>query len=989
MLFDAIKKILFQRVARYDPEKRQASLERVEAIKLGGDFRTAIKGYRKHLELYPYDLDAINNFGCCLSDLGNDDAAAVQFELAFSLDETFQPAIVNYARHFQAKRRTKECLTYLKHAKITSPNNRSIDVVLAGAALNQGNVEMARHYGLKAWLSHFDDLRPANCFLFYSSYADIGEALLASEHRFWAETLLPIPAAGEKISALSSEDENEQSNKIFAAVPAKGKKIRIAYWSPDFRDHSVRYFALPLLENHDRELFEIIGYHDAPLREDLQTNAIKECCDYFIYVNEMPDMQLVELMRSHQIDILVELAGQSGANRLNLLQERLATHQLTGIGYPPTTGLSSIDGKFLDPHIVSENSARYYTEAPFVLDGSFWCFDPKVQPEICPDPPVIKNHYITFACAGNVAKISQPILDCWVKILDRVPDSRLLIRSISFEDEAALEYVTGRFQSSGIDMARVEFVGPATGADFFASYNQVDIILDTFPFNGGTTTCFATYMGVPVLSMAGQSLLSRMGKSILSNLGLSNWVVANPEDYVEKAILHAQDIEFLSHFRAEARNLYAVSALGNGKLFARDFEKKCFELMKQTEKPPKHQVAALPAEEIVSRVFAVMRYGHYEAAQRIIDHCLSEYPDCGAAHILNTYKLTKEGGFIEAIEYLEARLASFSLPDKFTALLNVARFNMLVNRPSAAEYAIKQMEACVSNSPKDQLYLRMFQAYLEVIKSADNNESLVAKESASVKASFIVLIVCDDPVRYAEIKESMQATCAKIDGIAVSYKQCSEKNRWRSYQDTLRDEGYDFVLIVQSYMDVCNVNFFTDIAAALQEYDIISVGGARNWNRLDWRLGPIENKVMSFLIPSGEVSGFYEISYSSNALTSLVGSIAVLDGSFLAIKTAGFRALEISSLFDPMLEGGGTIQEEYFTHAACNAGLSLGIHQNLGVILDWQISMEYDHVEEVREHITQKMSFDPFIEEGESGAVFSMPLPSAQQGIKVLQRFLE
>jgi predicted O-linked N-acetylglucosamine transferase (SPINDLY family) len=988
MLFDAIKKMLFQRVKQHNPEEQKISLERVEAIKSGGDFRTAIKEYRKHLERFPYDLHAINNLGVCLSDLGDEDAGAAQFELAFSLDETFQPAIVNYARYFQCKRRTKECLTYLRHAKTIKPDNRSIDVVFAGVAMSQGDAETAKRYGLKAWLSHFDDLRPANCFLFYCSYAGIDEALLAAEHRFWAETLLPLPASVKTISTLSSEDEVHK-NTIFAALPTKGKKIRIAYWSPDFRDHSVRYFALPLLENHDRDLFEIIGYHDAPLKEDLQTDAIKECCDYFIYVNEMPDMQLVDLMRSHQIDILVELAGQSGANRLNLLQERLATHQLTGIGYPPTTGLSSIDGKFLDPHIVTEDSSRYYTEAPFVLDGSFWCFDPKVQPEICLEPPAIKNGYITFACAGNIAKITQPIMDCWVKILNRVPDSRLLMRSISFEDEAALEFIASRFQLSGMDMTRVEFLGPARGAEFFASYNNVDIILDTFPFNGGTTTCFATYMGVPVLSMAGRSLLSRMGKSILSNLGLSNWVVTNYEDYVEKAILHAQDIGGLSHFRAEARNLYAASALGNGKLFARDFEKRCFELMKQTEKPPKHQVAALPAEEIVSRVYAVMRYGYFEAAQRIIDHCLREYPDCGAAHILNTYKLTKQGKFVQAIEYLEARLASFSLADKFTALLNIARFNILANQSSAVEYAIKQMTVCVSDSPKDQLYLRMFQAYLDVIKSADNDEALLAKKSPAAKGHFIVLIVCDDQERYVKLKESMQETCKKTDGINVTYKQCSENNRWRSYRDALQDKNHDFVLIVQNYMDICNVNFFADVACALEKYDIISVGGARNWDRLDWRLGPAENRVMSFLIPSGEADGFYEVSYSSDALASLVGSMVVLDGSFLAIKTSGVRTLDVSSLFDPMLEGGGIFQEEYFTNAAFRAGLSLGVHQNLGVILDWQIPLEYTHVEEVREHITQKMSFDPFIEDGESGVVFSMPLPLAEQGIKVLQRFLE
>ena len=983
MLFDAIKNILFRRAAKYDLEEQQASRERIESIQLDGDFRTAIKEYKKYLERFPYDVDAINNLGCCLIDIGDEAAAGVQFELAFSLDENFQPALANYARYLLGAYRINDCLTYLQHAKIFSPDNPNIYAVYAGAALNKGDAEAARSYALKAWLGLFDSLRAANCFLFYSSYADMDEALLAAEHRFWAETLLPLPVS-------SVNEEKVVDALLKDQLPAKGKKIRIAYWSPDFRNHSVRYFSLPLLENHDRERFEIIGYNDMPL-SDTQTDAIKACCDYFITVNDMSDIQLVELMRSHQLDILVELAGQSGANRLNLLQERLATVQLTGLGYPPTTGLSTIDGKFLDRHIVDTDSPRYYTETPLILDGSFWCFDPKEQPEIYVDPPVIKNGYITFACVGNIAKISQPILECWVKILDRVPDSRLLIRSISFSDVAAVDFVTDRFQKAGMDLTRVDLTGPAAGADFFASYNGVDIILDTYPFNGGTTTCFATYMGVPVLSMAGQSLLSRMGKSILSNLGLSDWVVTNTEEYVEKAVLHARDVEFLSRFRSEARNLYAASALGNGKLFAQDFEKHCFELLNRTERSSHHQVAALPADELVSRVFTVIRYGQFEAAQRIVDHCLREYPDCGAAHVLATYPLTAQGKFIEAVEYLEARLPRFSLSDQFSALLNIARFNILANQPSAAEFAINRMASCAPCSLKDKLYLKMLHAYLEALKHSGNDQKLtmVNPSSSLLAGSVLVLIVCDDEARYAEIQENIRATCAELDGIVVSYKQCKETKRWISYLDFLQDENYGCVVIVQKNANFCNVNFFADIAIGLERYDVISTGGAKCWDRLDWRLSPLDNKVQSFLIPSGEMNGFYEVSYTGcEAVNVLTGNMQVLDGGILAIKTEKLRLLDIASLFDPLLEGGGVLQEEYFTHAVFKAGLSLGVHQNLGVIFDWRITVAQDNIDDVREHITQKMSFDPFLDADEDRTSLSIPVSSAVQGVQVIGEFL-
>jgi len=471
-------------------------------------------------------VEAMNNLACSLIDIGDDNAALVLAEKAFLIDDSKLPIVVNYAKALVGKQRIYEGMEFLRQAQAYAPDFPNVNTVYASMALIQGDASTARKYSLNGWLASFDSLRLANSYLFNAAYDDIDESRLAAEHRFWAETLLPHSFSSEK-----TQDDHP-------TLPAKGNKIRIGYWSPDFRNHSVRYFALPLLENHDRDNFEVIAYHDSPYHDE-QTDAIKACCDHFVPVSEIPDVRLVSLMRSHQLDILVELAGHTSANRLNLLRERLATRQLTGLGYPPTTGLSSIDGKLLDIHIANDDSPHYFTEVPLVLDHSFWCFDPKEPSEIATDPPVVKNGFITFGCVGNIAKITQRMLDCWARILERVQGSRLLIRSFSLLDAAAADAIAERFVRVGIDLGRVDFHGPAGGAEFFNSYNSIDIILDTYPFNGGTTTCFATYMGVPVLSMAGKSLLSRMGMSVLSNLGLTDWLVADYEEYVEKAVLHA------------------------------------------------------------------------------------------------------------------------------------------------------------------------------------------------------------------------------------------------------------------------------------------------------------------------------------------------------------------------------------------------------------------------------------------------------------------
>ena len=972
MLVNAIKSIFARKSGQNNLAAQKISFDHANALQQSGDHRSAIGEYLVHLKNFPRDVDAMNNLACCFDAIGDRAASAELFEKAFMLDDSNLEVVVNYAKCWVDKQRIDECLKYLPQAKVYDPDSPHISAVYASVALAKGDPDHARKYALKAWLGYFDNLRVANCYLFYCAYTDIDEASLAAEHRFWGETLIPRPVLTLAVPPLN------------LGLPPKKNKIRIGYWSPDFRNHSVRYFALPLLENHDKDRFEVIAYHDIP-HHDEQTDAIKACCDHFIPVSNLPDAELIALMRSHQLDILVELAGHTSANRLHLLQERLATKQITGLGYPPTTGLSSIDGKMLDIHIADAISSRYYTETPLVLDASFWCFDPKEKPEICSDPPVIKNGYITFGCVGNIAKITKAILDCWAEILTNVVNSRLLIRSISLNDTVAAQFIADRISQAGIDLARVDFFGPTGGTDFFVSYNHIDIILDTYPFNGGTTTCFATYMGVPVLSMSGQSLLSRMGKSVLNNLGLFDWIAPNHKEYTQKAILHAQNIKFLSEFRAQARNLYSKSPLGNGALYARDFERHCVALLEQKEEPLHHKVDALPEKELIARAYYVLRYGQFEAANRIVIHCLREYPNSGIGHVLATYPLTKDGRFIEAADYLQNRIDNFTEDNRFIVLLNVARFNMIANRPEEAKKAIIRAETCVPNTVTDKLQHRMLVCYLKTLDSNIEPE-LCSVNSYGVK-SLAVIIVCSDVAEYTSISERMQATCEKFDGVTISYHQCNEEIRWLTYRHHLFDGDDDAVIIIQKNMEVSNKDFFADILSALTQFDIVGTGGARTWDRIDWRHSPSDNKAISYIIPSGEANGFYEINYAGQDLTLLVGGLVVLDGNFLAIKKNRLHQIDPLTLFDSMLEGGGVLLEEYFTHAAYKANLTLGVHQNLGIIFDWRIPMSYKYQKEARWHLAQNLSYDPFLELQENRNTISIPVRSVEMGREVLNYF--
>ena len=978
MLIDLFKRIFLHNASKLDPESLRASFVHANELSLNGDTRSAIIAFREHLLNFPLDVEAMNNLGCCLVDIGDLNAAGTLFEKAFAINDSYLPVVINHAKCLGDKNHIDDGLQFLRQAKAYNPDSASVYSVYAGMAHAMGDTDTACTHALKAWLASFDTLRLANCALFYSSYRDIDDARLAAEHRFWAETLLP-------------RRFSEESLDNFPTLPPKSHKIRIGYWSPDFRNHSVRYFALPLIENHDRNQFEIIVYHDTPFHDE-HTDAIKSCADHFIPTCEITDARLVSMMHSHQLDILVELAGHSSANRINLLRERLAKRQISGLGYPPTTGLSTIDGKLLDPHIADADSTRYYTEPPLVLDHSFWCFDPKETPEICTAPPITQNAYITFACVGNIAKITQPILDCWSKILHAVPGSRLLIRSISLNDAAAAQFISKRLERSAIDLARVDLHGPQAGTDFFTSYNGIDIILDTYPFNGGTTTCFATYMGVPVLSMAGKSLFSRMGKSVLSNLGLNDWIVSSYDEYVVKAILLSQDVAFLTQFRAQARERYSFSALGNGKLFARDFEKLCLNLLDPAAAPaPLHQVETLPAEELVARAYTAFRYGQFEAAGRIVDHCLSAYPNCGTAHVLWTQRLTELGKFVEAAEHLGSRLDHFAPDDRFTALVNIARFNILANRPVEAKAAITMAKKYIPDIPSKHLQFKLLESYQEALSTANRAEAPETKQLESDIRQLAVLIVCDDETRFAYLKDRLQKICTHTKDLTIHYLQCSENDRWKSYKNHLFNERDDAFIVIQKNIDICNEHFFIDLLSALERFDIVGIGGAKLWDRIDWRHCPIEQKASSILIASGEGEGFYEINFSGDHLTPLVPDLAVLDGVVLAIRKAGFFPLDSSEFFDPLLEGGGTLQEEFFTHAAFNAGLKLAAHMNLGVILDWKMPMTntQEDIGDARWQLAQQMSFDPLLELAEDRNTISIPVESPQAGMRILDHFLK
>jgi hypothetical protein len=633
-------------------------------------------------------------------------------------------------------------------------------------------------------------------------------------------------------------------------------------------------------------------------------------------------------MQSHDLDVLVELAGQSSTNRANLLKMRLARLQLSGIGYPPTTGLSSVDGKWLDPYTWTKNAAAFYAERPFVLPESFWCFNPLEQtPEPLP-PPSSFNGYITFGCTGNTAKITDEALQHWREILSQVKGSRLRLQSINFEDDAARELMESRLHNAGFDLDDVDLLRPVGGDAFLRSYNEVDIILDTFPFNGGTTTAFALYMGVPVVSVFGESLTSRMGLSMLSNMKAAQLATNNWVDYVRIAVATANNGDFLRSFRQSARSQFTETGLGNGKKFTRDFEAACITALNEANsRPPyKHHVRPLPADELARRAYLTLSTGQFDAAQRIALYCLQHYPTCGAAHIIRSQAHLRNKDFAGATSYLENCLSNLSAGDTPAVLINLLRLDIYREDIKKAQERWQALSSLPLIDPLDIAHVNLYKAQLGSWARAEIGTSLTPASSGQAIRCTIA-IVADDEAHFAAMQQHIRSITANSNIQYLAFINSDERNKLSAYRQALDDSRSDFTVLLQSNVIPQHPNFLDRIANALTTSDLVASSGCRVWRQLDWRTEAFDQKVGTTLCSSSEADAFIEITQWSNPENALTSDLAVLDGKLLAARTGSLKFAE----FDGRLMGYDTLMEEAWSHECFRSGARLSVHQGLGV----------------------------------------------------------
>ncbi|NQT02280.1 MAG: hypothetical protein HQ580_09665 [Planctomycetes bacterium] len=448
-----------------------------------------------------------------------------------------------------------DAIQYQKRAVKADPNNAEL---LANLAIMLTATGKARE-GINLFRRAVE-IEPANSamhsnFLFNLHYLpNLEPQMLFAEHERWG-----------RIHAPASLGQVSHSN-----VPDPDRRLRIGYISPDFCMHSIAYNFEPLLDGHNREVVEVYGYGNVKIPSNV-TERLKQKFDHYRNIYGMDDESVVALIEEDQIDILVDLGGHVSDNRLLVMAYKPAPIQVDYIGID-TTGMQAIDYRLTDTLSDPPGSQKFYTEELVFLPDGFFCYRPHDSAPPVVSGPALRKGYITFGSFNNSCKVNPFTIALWAEVLKANSKSRFLLKFGGGADHQMREYYFQQFEQLGISQDRVAIYGWKLPDEHLKLYGEVDIALDTYPFNGGITTSEGLWMGVPVISLVGKCCASRAGLAILSYLGLELFATSTPEEYVAKATALAGNLEALEKIRASMRERMAASTFFDAKGLARRVE---------------------------------------------------------------------------------------------------------------------------------------------------------------------------------------------------------------------------------------------------------------------------------------------------------------------------------------------------------------------------------------------------------------------------------
>jgi predicted O-linked N-acetylglucosamine transferase (SPINDLY family) len=371
-----------------------------------------------------------------------------------------------------------------------------------------------------------------------------------------------------------------------------GRRLRLGYVSPDFRQHAAAFFAEPLLAAHDRSQFELFCYAEVPI-EDATTARFRVLADHWRPTSGRSDADMAAMIRQDRIDVLIDLAGHTAANRLPVFARKPAPVQIEYIlGHGYTSGMSAMDGFLADHTLAPPGADALFSEHLLRLSRIPLAYrPPDAMPPVAPLPAAANGH-VTFGYFGRPERLNQCVVAAWSRILNALPDARLVLNSRNFAEAAFRELFAARFAAHGVAPQRLDLIATAPQPRTWEAYGLIDIALDPFPHNAGTTTIEALWQGVPVLTLAGRRTVGRFGASILHAVGLDDWITTDVDAYVARAVAAASDSGALTHLRSGLRDRVAASPLLDAAGLARGVELACRALWDAWSAGPPLEMAA-------------------------------------------------------------------------------------------------------------------------------------------------------------------------------------------------------------------------------------------------------------------------------------------------------------------------------------------------------------------------------------------------------------
>ena len=600
---------------------------------------------------FPADLTLLVNLGITVQALGNPGEALYYLQQAVALDEHCEAAWYHAALSHQALRDKPAMEDCLQRCIAADPRHAKALATLAGLRKDQGKPEEARQllreaitgdpYWDQAYLNLAAFLQEAG------EYDQAGEVLDEAQAHEVPDVVLRHPRASLLLKRgdipganalfreiLQSEPENpdamsgvlfcsnydpelspEQIAEAykswdrrfvrwrapgadfrFANPPQERRRIKLGYVSGDFRQHSVAFFSEPLLAHHDHKQFEIYCYANQKGGDPI-TQRMLGMADHWRWTLDLPDEALVEMIRLDGIDILIDLSNHTAFHRLYMFGRKAAPIQMTTLGMPTTTGLSAIDWRITDAYMDPPGLTEHLHAEKLLRIVSGWCYKTWHEAESLPvsELPALKNGHVTFASFNAFGKINPGVFRLWGRLLKAVPGAVLLLATGGKADDKVLKArIQKTCRECGVPWKRVRLLERQPFKEYFLAHDQVDIVLDAFPYTGATVTAHALWMGVPVITLSGPSPIHRSATSMMSTIGHPEFVAGTQDEYIAIAQRWAADLPALAALRAGLRQQMQASPLMDGAKVTRDLEKKLRQVWRDWCRQQKTVLTATP-----------------------------------------------------------------------------------------------------------------------------------------------------------------------------------------------------------------------------------------------------------------------------------------------------------------------------------------------------------------------------------------------------------